>query len=91
MRVSERRLRLGAVLTFGSIGAFFWWGHHFALFGHPIRLNGPFLGFLGCLVIGAFGAGYGASGIKGGLKAAGTFVFLVAGALAVGIALGNYR
>ena len=75
----------------GSISTFFWWGFHFKIFDKRIHLDGPSLGFFGCLAIGSFGIGYAASGIRAGLKSAGMFMLLAGGALAVGVIQGHYR
>ena len=91
MAADKKRKLLGCAMMFGSIGALFLWGFYFNLFGHPIRLNGPFLGFFAWLAIGAFGTGYATSGVRAGLRAVGLFVLFMGGALALGIVLGHYR
>jgi hypothetical protein len=91
MTQDQKRQLIGCAIMFGSISALFWSGFHFKIFGQRIRLDGPSLGFFGCLAIGSFGIGFTASGIRAGLKSVGMFMLLAGGALAVGVMQGHYH
>jgi hypothetical protein len=74
----------------GSIGAFFWWGVHFELFGRRIQLDWRELGHFGCMGVGIFGLGLAVDGVKTGLKYLGGFALLAGVATLIGVLQGNY-
>ncbi|NEX94415.1 hypothetical protein [Caulobacter sp. 17J65-9] len=84
------RPAIGLTIMVLAIAMFFWWGFHFEVFGQRIRPSLPHLGFIGWLVFGAFGMGFAAGGVRAGVKGAGSLIVLVAVAVAIGVALGNY-
>lgn len=89
--MGRRQALIGAAIIIVSIGMFFWWGFRFRLFGHRIVFDLPEFGSMAWLAGGMFGAGYVAGGWRSGLKSAAGFLGLVAAAIGVGVALGNYR
>ena len=78
-------------ITVGSLCAFFWWGHHFEMFGEEIRFDGLNLGFFAFPLLAIFGSGWGVGGMKGGLLAAGGVAMLFAIAFGIGVLQGHYR
>lgn len=89
--LDRKQSLIGGAIMVLSISAFFWWGFRFGLFGHRIALDLPEFGFFGWLTLGMFGLGYVAGGWRSGLKSAGGFLLLIAVAIGIGVALGNYR
>jgi hypothetical protein len=83
----QRQLITGAVIAASAIGATFWWGVHFHVFGsdinlaaHPEQLGLPIL-----IAVAVFGGAYAVSGLAGAIRMVGGFFLLLAGAYLIGV------
>lgn len=83
----QRQLITGAIIATCAIGAAFWWGIHFHVFGsdinyaaHPEQLGLPIL-----IAVAVFGGVYAVSGLAGAIRIVGGFFLLVVGANLIGV------
>ncbi|WAC46874.1 hypothetical protein OVA03_09100 [Asticcacaulis sp. SL142] len=74
-----------------SFAGFFWHGYQFELWGKYLQFRWASLGWLGWVLLAAFGGGYMTGGARDGVKGSLSVGGLLLGALIVGILLGNYR
>jgi hypothetical protein len=82
---------VGISVALASIAIFFWWGFAFDTWGRRFSPDPAFLGFVSWFVLGTFGAGYVAGGVRTGLRWGGLVLALLAAALGFGVLSGNYR
>jgi len=91
MRRGHLQFILGLTGAVASLGGFFWYGITYRVFGGQIRADAKTFIFAGWILLAFFCFGFAGHGIKGGLKAAGSFAGLALAALGIGILLGHYR